>query len=134
MSLSNVQLFLRQLSVLCSCKRGRWAVALRLPVGRFRVSRCAAALALEWFPVDPADEPRIRWVSAAWFCTLDSAARGEVMASFLRPPASSGGSGPGPRSLTDKAFAKAYPALWEWLPATAYPDGSARQTSTVTQR
>jgi hypothetical protein len=51
--------------------------------------------------------------------------------SFLQgPPA--GGDGVAPGSLPDDVeWAGQYPALWEYMTAGQFPDGKARQTSTV---
>lgn len=51
--------------------------------------------------------------------------------SFLRKHSLSE-SGQNPASSVDVEFSKVYPALSEYLTATAYPDGTSRQTSSLT--
>lgn len=57
--------------------------------------------------------------------------RGQVMSFLKRPVVASGGgvlAGPFP----DGKFSKAYPALYEYMTAFEYPDGTTRRVSSVT--
>lgn len=70
-------------------------------------------------------------IPAEFWCELDPWLKEEVLMSFLkRGRPDNGLNGQGGYSH-DSDFADRYPALSEYMTALAYPDGSARRTSTL---
>ena len=53
----------------------------------------------------------------------------DLAMSLLRKSDMEGRGGPGPRSLTDPAFASQYPLLWSYVTQNKWEDGTPRQTA-----
>jgi hypothetical protein len=56
----------------------------------------------------------------------------QVVMSFLKRAVPAAGAGGGGAAFPDAAFAKDYPALYEYMTAQQWPDGTTRKTSSVT--
>lgn len=84
------------------------------------------------FPVGERPRYSVGRLSASHWRLLTLQQQEEYAMGLLEKPSGDGGKGKPKKANVDQDFAKKYPWVWEYLSASAYKTGEARQTATLT--